>query len=81
MLFRSSRPAKVVINVDPTELDPGRTTVEAFTQAVAKLKEAGRSESRLARQEQEDRQHLWQYLMAAAVLVLVFESLVATRTA
>jgi len=31
--------------------------------------------------EQESRQHLWQYLMAAALLALLAESVVAARTA
>lgn len=76
-----AQPAKVAVNVDPVELDPGRATVEAFGQAVSKLRETSRSESRLARQQQEDRQHLWQYLMAAALLFLAFESVLSTRTA
>jgi hypothetical protein len=76
-----ARPAKVAVNVDPTEFDPGRISVEAFGQTVAKLKEAARSESRLARQQQEDSQHLWQYLMAAALLFLACESVISTRTA
>jgi hypothetical protein len=44
------------------------------------LKEADASGIRLEAREQEDRQHVWQYLVAAMLLTLVAEGVVASRT-
>jgi hypothetical protein len=35
----------------------------------------------VASAQQEDRQHLWQYVLVLMVLALAFEGLVASRTA
>jgi len=72
---------RIAVNVDPREADPARLSVEEFTSAVAPLKEAGSSETRVEARQQEDRQHLWQYAMAFMLLLLVAEGLLAARTA
>jgi len=74
-------PRRVAVNVDPRESDAARMSVDDFQSAVTRLKDAGASEARVEVREQEDRQHLWQFLMAAMVLILMSEGVVASRTA
>lgn len=71
----------VVVNVDPKESDGGRMTVADFEASIARLKAAGVQELRVDTEERESRQHLWQYLIAAAIVALLAEGLVARRTA
>ena len=72
---------KIAINVDPRESDATRLSTEDFQSAVTHLKETGDAKSRVQAREQEDRQHLWQFLLAAMVLTLVGEGVLASRTA
>ena len=69
------------MNVDPRESDPARLTADDFQSAVTRLKDAAPSEARIEAREQEDRQHMWQFLILAMVLMLVVEGMVASRTA
>jgi hypothetical protein len=69
------------VNVDPRESDPARLSADDFQSAVMRLKDALPSEARVEAREQEDRQHLWQFLILAMVLMLVVEGMVASRTA
>jgi hypothetical protein len=74
-------PRRIAVNVDPRESDPARMSVDDFQSAVTRLKDAGTSEARIEAREQEDRQHLWQFLIAAMVVMLVGEGVIASRTA
>jgi len=75
-----AQPRRIAVNVDPRESDPARLSVDDFQSAVTRLKEADASGIRLEAREQEDRQHVWQYLVAAMLLTLVAEGVVASRT-
>jgi hypothetical protein len=72
---------QIAVNVDPREADPARISVEDFQSAVTRLKSEGRVEERVEARQQEDRQHLWQYAMAAMAVLLAVEGLLAARTA
>ncbi|MGC4082890.1 MAG: hypothetical protein QM736_12440 [Vicinamibacterales bacterium] len=71
----------MTVNVDPTELDPGRLTTDEFKGAVTTLGSGAQAGSRLQEAETEERQHIWQYVLAAMLIALVAESLVAARIA
>jgi len=72
---------RVAINVDPRESDPGRLSVAEFQSAVTRLKDAGASEARIEAKQREERQHLWQYVLAIMLVTLAVEGAVASRTA
>jgi hypothetical protein len=78
---RGSRSRRVAVNVDPREGDPARISRDDFQSAVTRLKDTGRVEAHGQAQQQEDRQHLWQYLLMLMVLALAVEGVVASRTA
>jgi hypothetical protein len=71
----------VAVNVDPAESNPARLTSDEFQTAVTRLKDAAQADERVDAREQEDRQHMWQYVLAAMIAMLIVESVVATRTA
>jgi hypothetical protein len=71
----------IAVNVDPREGDPARLSVDEFESAVTRLKAAGGLETRGEAREQEDRQHLWRYALAAMALLLAAEGVLAARTA
>jgi hypothetical protein len=71
----------IAVNVDPAELDPGRLTPDEFKAAVTTLGSGAQAGSRLQAQETEERQHIWQYVLAMMLAMLVVESWVAARTA
>ncbi len=48
---------------------------------VTRLKDVGVTEARVEATEQEDRQHLWEYVLALVIAALAIEGLVASRTA
>ena len=72
---------RVAVNVDPREGDPARISSDEFQSAVTRLKDVGVSEARLEATQQEDRQHLWRFLLMAMLGMLVLEAVVASRTA
>ena len=72
---------RVAINVDPREADAARITVDEFQSAVTRLKPSGGVEARLEARQEEDRQHLWQYVLALMVVALAIEGVVASKTA
>jgi hypothetical protein len=74
-------PRRVAVNVDPAESDPGRLTVPEFQAAVTRLQDAARSEGFVKDRQQENRQHLWQYVLGFMLAALLVESIVAGRTA
>lgn len=77
------RPASnlVAVNVDPAETDPGRLTTDEFLGAVATAGSGAQAGARLQAEEQEDRQHIWQYVLAVMLLALLAETWVAARVA
>lgn len=74
-------PRRVAVNVDPRESDPARMSAEEFQAAVTRLKDDGASEARVEAKQQEDRQHLWQFVLAIVLVTLAVEGAVASRTA
>ncbi len=72
---------RIAVNVDPREAEPARMSVDEFQSAVTTLKEAPGEQERIDARQQEDRQHLWQYVLAAMVLLLAGEGALASRTA
>lgn len=71
----------VAVNVDPAESSPARLSVEEFQTAVTRLKDTAEGDRRVEAREREDSQHIWRYLLALTVAMLIVESVVATRTA
>ncbi len=71
----------MAVNVDPREADPARMSLDDFQSAVTRLKDTRGSETRVEARQQEDRQHLWQYILALMVVFLGVEGIVASRTA
>jgi hypothetical protein len=74
-------PRRIAVNVDPRESDAARLSADDFQSAVTRLKDVAPSEARIAAREQEDRQHMWQFLILAMVVMLAVEGVVASRTA
>lgn len=70
---------RVVVNVNPRESDLTRMSASDFQASVARLKQSAASDVRVEVREQESRQHVWQYLMASALLALLAEGVVAAR--
>ena len=75
------RTRRIAVNVDPREGDPARMSADEFQSAVTRLKDVGVSEARVEATQQEDRQHLWQFVLLAMLAMLTLEGLVASRTA
>jgi aerotolerance regulator-like protein/VWA domain-containing protein len=76
-----SAPARrVAVNVDPREADPSRLSVDEFLSAVTRMKDAGLSPVRVEARQQEDEQHLWQYLLAIMTIALALEGVIAAKT-
>ena len=71
----------IAVNVDPREADAARLSVDDFRSAVTWLKAAGGAETRGEATQQEDRQQLWRYALAAMAILLAAEGLLAARTA
>jgi hypothetical protein len=76
----TARPRRAAINVDPAESEPARLSVDEFGSAIARLKEAGVAEARNVELGRESSQHLWQYALAAMMVALAVEGVVARRT-
>jgi hypothetical protein len=71
----------IAVNVDPRESVAGRLSADEFQAAVVRLKDVGRPAVLVEAERQEDRQHIWQYVLGLMVVLLVVESLVAARAA
>ena len=74
-------PRRVIVNVDPRESDLTRMSPADFLASIDRLKASRANELRTELREQESRQPLWQYLVAAVVLALFAEGVVAAREA
>jgi hypothetical protein len=71
----------IAVNVDSNESDPRRLTPDEFQAAVGRLKDAGGAGVSVEARQEEDRQHVWQYLLAIMIVMLVAESFMARRLA
>jgi hypothetical protein len=71
----------VAVNVDPAETDPGRLTTDEFKGAVTTAGAGAQAGARLQAGETEERQHIWQYVLALMLAMMMIESLVAARVA
>lgn len=74
-------PKRIAVNVDPQESDPSRMSADEFQAAVSRLKDVGATRARLEARQQEDRQHLWTYVLGLMVAVIAVEGMIASRTA
>ena len=72
---------RIAINVDPDESDPSRLAPEEFFAAVARSDEPVSEGPPRSARDQEDRQHLWRYLLWLMLAVLILESALGARTA
>jgi len=70
----------VAVNVDPAEMDPGRLTVAEFQAAVARLQDATRSQLKASDRQQEEGQHVWQYVLGVMIAMMLVESALGART-
>jgi hypothetical protein len=73
-------PVRVAVNVDPAESASERLTAAEFEAPIARVQ--GEIGDRFAggAQQQEERQHLWQYVLGLMIAMLVAESVVAAKT-
>jgi hypothetical protein len=76
----TGRSRRIAINVDPREGDPARLSADEFQSAVTRLRDAGTAQAHLEAKQQEDRQHLWRYVLAIMIAALAVEGVVASRT-
>jgi hypothetical protein len=70
---------RAIVNVNPRESDLDRMSASDFHAFVEHLKDSGATDTRAELGEHESGQHLWRYLMAAAVVALFAEGIVAAR--
>ena len=74
-------PRRIAVNVDTRESDAARMSADDFQSAVTHMTDTAAVHGSVESREQEDRQHLWQFLLPAMVLTLAAEGFVASRTA
>jgi len=72
--------ARVAVNVDPAESTPERLTPAEFEAPISRVKQDGAARVDPGVQQQEERQHVWQYVLGVMVATLVVESFVGSRT-
>jgi hypothetical protein len=77
----ASSATQIAVNIDPRESESARLSVEDFQAAVTRLKDDGRVGTSSQAGDQEDRQHLWQYLLVLTIGMLALEGLIASRSA
>ncbi len=70
---------RVAINVDPAESEQGRLSAEEFQTAVTRLKDVSRSAPFLEASQQEEHQHIWQYVLGVMIATMIVETFVAAR--
>jgi hypothetical protein len=73
-------PRRAAVNIDPAEMDPGRLTVAEFQAAVTRLQDATRSQMRASDLQQEEGQHVWQYVLGVMLAMMLVESALGART-
>ena len=67
------------VNVNPSEVDPTRVSEAEFGAAITRLPDTARIEGQIGERQREERQHIWQYLLAAMLAIMAVESLVGMR--
>jgi hypothetical protein len=72
--------ARVAVNVDPAESAAERLTAVEFEAPIARIQADNGAPASAGVQQQEERQHVWQYVLGLMVAMLVVESLVGSRT-
>ena len=70
----------MAVNVDPAESAAERLTPAEFEAPITRVNENGPDPVASGVQQQEDRQHVWQYVLGLMVAMLVVESFVGSRT-
>jgi hypothetical protein len=73
-------PVRIAVNVDPAETTPERLTAAEFEAPIARAKQDRSGRAGQGMQQQEERQHVWQYILGVMVAMLVVESFVGSRT-
>jgi hypothetical protein len=73
-------PAHVAVNVDPAESTSERLSPADFEAPISRVKQDRASRVDQGVQQQEERQHVWQYVLGGMVAMLVVESFVGART-
>ena len=71
----------IAVNVEPRESEAARLTVDEFQSAVTRLQGGAVVRETARAREEEERQHMWQYVLALMIGMMIIESAVATRTA
>ena len=71
----------VAINIDPAEVESGRLSPEQFRSPVSVVGSSAQSGDTSQEREQEERQHIWQYVLAAVLVFMMAESWVAAKVA
>ncbi len=67
---------QIAINVDPAEAEPGRLSADEFQTAVTRLKDVSRAAPHLEARQQEEHQHIWQYVLGVMIAALIVETFV-----
>jgi hypothetical protein len=70
---------RVVVNVDPRESDPSRTSVDQFKASVSRLAAGAERQAGAEAQQREDGQRLWQYALLLMVVSLAAEGMLGRR--
>jgi hypothetical protein len=70
---------RVVVNVDPRESDPSRTSVDQFKASVSRLVAGAERDAGAEAQQREDGQRLWQYALLLMVVSLAAEGMLGRR--
>jgi hypothetical protein len=70
---------RVVVNVDPRESDPSRTSVDQFNASVSRLVDDAERDAGAEAQQREDGQRLWQYALLLMVVSLAAEGMLGRR--
>ncbi len=70
---------RVILNVDPRETDLGRMSVADFQASIDRVKDATVRDASARRDAEADRQHVFQYIAAAAAIALFVEGALAAR--
>jgi hypothetical protein len=75
------RSKRIVVNVDSRESDAARISSVEFQAAVTRLRDGSGVRTATSASEEENRQRLWQFLLAAMIVTLAVEGVVAARSA
>lgn len=70
---------RVVVNVDPRESDPSRTSVDQFKASVSRLAAGAERQAGAEAQQREDGQRLWQFALLLMVVSLAAEGVLGRR--